>query len=179
MVRGASRSRAAPAPITNATLTAPMNWMARLERVFDIDLSQRPNCGARLCVIGEVTNPNVIARIVVHACPRRGCKRVGSRTMAQARRRCRSSAKPIPFTTLCARLPAPMLADFLVRRKGTYAFDRTHCRPAHRAFGGRIKHRERPPATHAGHGAQAAHLLHWQTSNSRGYNSHPQPWSRA
>ena len=43
-----------------------MNWMARLKRVFDIDLSQCPNCGARLRVIGEVTDPNVIARILEH-----------------------------------------------------------------------------------------------------------------
>ena len=45
---------------------ASMNWMARLKRVFDIDLSQCPNSGARLRVIGEVTAPNVIARILAH-----------------------------------------------------------------------------------------------------------------
>ncbi len=51
---------------TNAEPRAPMNWMARLKRVFDIELNQRPNCGARLRVIGELTDPNVIARILAH-----------------------------------------------------------------------------------------------------------------
>ena len=52
------------AQIKNVALTAPTNRMARLKRGFDIDLSQRPNCGTRLRVIGEVTDPNVIARIL-------------------------------------------------------------------------------------------------------------------
>ena len=42
---------------------APTNSMARLKRVFDTDLNQCPNCGARLHVIGDVADANVIAHI--------------------------------------------------------------------------------------------------------------------
>jgi hypothetical protein len=41
-----------------------MTWMARLKRVFDIDISVCPNCGGQLRVIGEVTEPKTIARIL-------------------------------------------------------------------------------------------------------------------
>ena len=44
--------------------TAPMSWMARLHRVFAIELSQCPRCGGELKVIGAVTEPNVFARIL-------------------------------------------------------------------------------------------------------------------
>ena len=54
-------------PITNIAPTTPIIWMARLKRGYDIDLSQWPNCGARLRAIGEETDPNVIAPIVAHA----------------------------------------------------------------------------------------------------------------
>ena len=46
--------------------TAPMTWMARLNRVFGIDLSMCPKCGGKLRVIGEVTDPKTIARILEH-----------------------------------------------------------------------------------------------------------------
>ena len=48
---------------TNAESKAPINWMARLKRVFDTDLNQCPNCGARLHVIGDVADANVIVHI--------------------------------------------------------------------------------------------------------------------
>ncbi len=41
-----------------------MTWMARLNRVFAIDLSVCPKCGEKLRVIGEVTEPKAIARIL-------------------------------------------------------------------------------------------------------------------
>ena len=41
-----------------------MSWMARLKRVFAIDLSRCPNCGGELRVIGAITDPGVIARIL-------------------------------------------------------------------------------------------------------------------
>ena len=47
-----------------ALTLARMTWMARLKRVFDIDLSVCPNCGGKLRVIGEVTDPKTIARIL-------------------------------------------------------------------------------------------------------------------
>ena len=51
---------------TSVAPTAPMTWMARLNRVFGIDLSVCPKCGGKLRVIGEVTEPKAIARILEH-----------------------------------------------------------------------------------------------------------------
>ena len=47
-------------------LSAPMNWMQRLRRVFDIDLRFCPHCGAELRVLAVITNPRVIATILEH-----------------------------------------------------------------------------------------------------------------
>ena len=52
---------------TSVATTAPMTWMARLNRVFGIDLTVCPKCGGKLRVIGEVTDPKTIARILAHA----------------------------------------------------------------------------------------------------------------
>ena len=46
-----------------------MTWMARLKRVFDIDISRCPRCGGKLRVIGQVNEPRVIARILEHLNP--------------------------------------------------------------------------------------------------------------
>ena len=46
--------------------TTPMSWMARLKRVFAIDLSRCPHCGGELQVIAAITDPGVIARILEH-----------------------------------------------------------------------------------------------------------------
>jgi hypothetical protein len=46
--------------------TTPMSWMVRLKRVFAIDLSKCPHCGGALQVIGAITDPGVIARILKH-----------------------------------------------------------------------------------------------------------------
>jgi hypothetical protein len=40
--------------------------MQRLRRVFDIDISQCPRCGARLRVLAVITEPSVVAAIVNH-----------------------------------------------------------------------------------------------------------------
>ena len=50
----------------DATPCAPMNWMQRLRRVFDIDLRFCPHCGAELRVLAVITNPRVIATILEH-----------------------------------------------------------------------------------------------------------------
>ncbi len=47
-------------------LTAPMSWMQRLRRVFAIDLSRCPRCGATVRVIAAITDPALIARILQH-----------------------------------------------------------------------------------------------------------------
>ena len=46
--------------------TAPMSWMARLQRVWAIDLSRCPQCGGDVRVIATVTEPAVIPRILEH-----------------------------------------------------------------------------------------------------------------
>lgn len=41
-------------------------WAPRLRRVFDIDISTCPLCGGTLRIIGDVTDPVVIGRILEH-----------------------------------------------------------------------------------------------------------------
>ena len=43
-----------------------MSWMARLRRVFDIDISRCPVCNGTLRVIAVVTEPVAIGRIIEH-----------------------------------------------------------------------------------------------------------------
>jgi hypothetical protein len=43
-----------------------MSWMARLKRVFAIDLKRCPHCGGELQVIAVITEPGVISRILEH-----------------------------------------------------------------------------------------------------------------
>jgi hypothetical protein len=45
---------------------APLGWMARLKRVFAIDLSHCPHCGGELQVIAVITEPGVISRMLQH-----------------------------------------------------------------------------------------------------------------
>ena len=45
---------------------APLGWMARLKRVFAIDLKRCPHCGGELRVIAVITEPGVISRILEH-----------------------------------------------------------------------------------------------------------------
>ena len=45
---------------------APLGWMARLKRVFAIDLKRCPHCGGQLRVIAVITEPGVISRILEH-----------------------------------------------------------------------------------------------------------------
>jgi hypothetical protein len=45
---------------------APLNWAERLKRVFQLDITICPNCGGRLRVIADVTDPTVIRRILDH-----------------------------------------------------------------------------------------------------------------
>jgi len=45
---------------------AQRTWAPRLRRVFDIDLSRCPRCGAALRVLSVITDPRVIAAILAH-----------------------------------------------------------------------------------------------------------------
>lgn len=46
-----------------------MSWMARLKRVFAIELSRCPDCGGERQVIAVITAPRAIARILEHLGP--------------------------------------------------------------------------------------------------------------
>jgi hypothetical protein len=48
------------------SLTAPLSWAQRLKRVFNIDISLCPLCGGRLRVIQDVTDPDLIRKILTH-----------------------------------------------------------------------------------------------------------------
>jgi hypothetical protein len=63
--KAASKAGGADGTTANAC-TTPMSWMARLKRVFAVDLRRCPHCGGQLQVIGAITGPGVIARILKH-----------------------------------------------------------------------------------------------------------------
>ena len=56
------------------TTRAPSRWMARLKQVFDVEVSVCARCAGQLRVIGEVTEPNVIATILEHLRRRDGAQ---------------------------------------------------------------------------------------------------------
>jgi hypothetical protein len=76
--RRRKRKDSAPAPATrqcaptdsrsdcNDPPTAPLTWAQRLKRVFEIDISLCPLCGGQLRVIGDITDPDLIRKILDH-----------------------------------------------------------------------------------------------------------------
>ena len=64
--RRPARARAAGSDEAPSPPTAPMNWMARLQRVFALDISRCPKCAGEVRVIAIVTEPHVIVRILDH-----------------------------------------------------------------------------------------------------------------
>jgi hypothetical protein len=71
------RQSSPPAPghgehASESNPTAPMTWMQRLRRVFDIDLRYCPRCGGPVRVIAAVTEPALITRFLQHLDPRDG-----------------------------------------------------------------------------------------------------------
>ena len=70
------RRRVVPAPTaapgsdaaepTQVPTRAKMSWAQRLRRVFDIDISRCPRCGAALLVSAATTEPRVVAAILAH-----------------------------------------------------------------------------------------------------------------
>ena len=67
VARPKAASKAGGADGTAANVcTTPMSWMARLKRVFAVDLSRCPNCGGQLQVIALITDAGVISRILEH-----------------------------------------------------------------------------------------------------------------
>ena len=46
--------------------TAPLSWAQRLKRVFNIDITRCPLCAGQLRVIEDVTDPDLIRKILDH-----------------------------------------------------------------------------------------------------------------
>ena len=66
VARPSTRSGPAGSEQAPSARTAPMSWMARLQRVWGIDLSRCPQCGGDVRLIATVTEPAVIVRILEH-----------------------------------------------------------------------------------------------------------------
>jgi hypothetical protein len=47
-------------------LIAPLTWAQRLKRVFNIDISVCPLCGGTMRVIADITDPDIIQKILDH-----------------------------------------------------------------------------------------------------------------
>jgi hypothetical protein len=47
-------------------LVAPLTWAQRLKRVFNIDITLCPLCGGAMRVIADITDPDLIQRILDH-----------------------------------------------------------------------------------------------------------------
>jgi hypothetical protein len=47
-------------------LVAPLTWAQRLKRVFDIDITLCPFCGGTMRVIADITDPDLIQKILDH-----------------------------------------------------------------------------------------------------------------
>lgn len=67
VIRGRSRAKRDNAQhAEDAKPIAPMTWMQRLRRVFEIDLRHCPRCGSAVRVIAAITDPAVIGTILRH-----------------------------------------------------------------------------------------------------------------
>jgi hypothetical protein len=47
-------------------LVAPLTWAQRLKRVFNIDITLCPLCGGSMRVIADITDPDIIQKILDH-----------------------------------------------------------------------------------------------------------------
>jgi hypothetical protein len=51
---------------SNDPPTAPLTWAQRLKRVFEIDINVCPLCGGQLRLIADITDPDLIRKILDH-----------------------------------------------------------------------------------------------------------------
>ncbi len=65
--RDTDKAPQSPAP---DTLIAPLSWAERLKRIFQIDVLACPRCGGTLRIIGDVTDPMIIRKILDHIAAR-------------------------------------------------------------------------------------------------------------
>ena len=63
--KAASKAGGADGAAANACIKA-MSWMARLKRVFAVDVSRCPHGGGERQVIAVITDPGVMSRILEH-----------------------------------------------------------------------------------------------------------------
>ena len=52
--------------VSRNELVAPLTWAQRLKRVFNIDITLCPRCGGTMRVIADITNPDIIQKILDH-----------------------------------------------------------------------------------------------------------------
>jgi hypothetical protein len=53
-------------PAKRDELVAPLTWAQRLKRVFNIDITLCPICGGTMRVIADITDPDIIQKILDH-----------------------------------------------------------------------------------------------------------------
>lgn len=66
--RNSDKSEQKPEAVAKAEdeLVAPLSWAQRLKRVFNIDITQCPLCGGTMRVIADITDPDIIQKILNH-----------------------------------------------------------------------------------------------------------------
>ena len=47
-------------------LSAPLSWVQRLKRVFNLEINRCPFCGGTMRVIADITDPDIIQKILDH-----------------------------------------------------------------------------------------------------------------
>ena len=52
--------------VSRNELVAPLTWAQRLKRVFNIDITLCPRCGGTIRVIADITNTDIIQKILDH-----------------------------------------------------------------------------------------------------------------
>ena len=52
--------------VSRDELVAPLTWAQRLRRVFNIDITLCPLCGGTMRVIADITDPELIQKILDH-----------------------------------------------------------------------------------------------------------------
>lgn len=62
----AQHNKPSEPPTGRAPPTAPLTWAQRLKRVFEIDITLCPLCGGQLRVIADITDPELIGKILDH-----------------------------------------------------------------------------------------------------------------
>jgi len=65
-VKGKGGDRTPDENACEKELVAPLTWAQRLKRVFNIDITLCPVCSGTLRIIAEITDPDIIQKILHH-----------------------------------------------------------------------------------------------------------------